>query len=366
MRIICGKLELLEAINIVQKAVSTKTTQPLLEGILFEATDKLKLTGNNQEIGIECFVDADIRNEGAIVISSKTIGDIIRKMPVADVSIEIKEQDNIIVECENSYFKIKGLNAEGFPVIPSIEKKSAIKINEKMLRDMIKQTIFAASVEENKTLFSGILIESINNCLSLVALDTSIMALRKNESINDFEEFSAIIPQKTLNELSKILINDDSEVNIQCSNNQVLFEMNNCKLISKLIEGTFFKYNSLIPSEYMTRIKIKTKELLYSIERASLLSIEEKKQPVIVNIKNDLLLMRSNSNIGNVREEIFIEVYGSNIEIGFNPKYFIDILKVIDDEEIFLNFTSEVGPCIIKPVEKDNFTYMILPVRIKE
>lgn len=365
MRVICSRTNLMEGINIVQKAVSTKTTLPILEGILLEASQEFKLTGNDLEIGIECLVDADIQSQGSIVLNSKMLGDIVRRLPDSEVLLDVKENNLVIIECENSHFELKGLPASGFPALPSIVKQNTFVISQKLVRDMIKQTIFAISVDENRPILTGSLIECKNRELTFVSIDGFRLALRKNDIDADIANFNVVVPGKTLNEIVKILQAVDDEVTIYTSNNQILFDLGKCKVVSRLLEGEYLNYKNIIPQDHETRVKVQTKELLSSIERASLITMEEKKYPVKFTIADDKIVMSSNTDIGAVREELRVEMTGNRLEVGFNPRYFIDALKVVEDEVVEIFFTSSVGPCTLRPVEGAGFAYMILPVRIK-
>ena len=365
MKLICSKEYLLDGINIVQKAVSAKTTLQILEGILLEAEDTLKLTGNDLEIGIECLVEADIKEKGTIVLNSRMFGEIIRKLPNSDVLIEVKQNNMVIIECENSHFELKGLPSSGFPALPTIEKQNSFSIPQKVLRDMIKQTIFAISIDENRPTLTGSLFEYDGNILTIVSIDGFRLALRKSEIAGGEQAFSVIIPGKTLNEISKILQPVDESAIVSTSKNQILFDLGNCKIVSRLLEGEFMNYKNVIPTEFGTTTQIDTKNLTSSFERASLITMDEKKYPVKLAIDDESLIISSNTEIGAVREEIKVDLNGSRLEIGFNPKYFIDALKAIDEEMININFTSSIGPSTITPIDGNNFIYMILPVRIK-
>ncbi|MCR4436527.1 MAG: DNA polymerase III subunit beta [Clostridiales bacterium] len=365
MRVICSKENLMEGINIVQKAVSSKSALPILEGILIEADGELKLTGNDLEIGIECFVEADIKETGSIVINSKMFGDIVRRLPEAEVLIEVKDNHVVVIECENSHFEIKGLSSEGYPEVPSIAKENTFSISQRIVRDMIRQTLFAVSIDENRPILTGSLVECREGKLTFVSIDGFRLALRQYETESKDIEFSVVIPGKTLNEVLKILQPLDTSLSIYSSNNQIMFDMGRCRVVSRLLEGEYLNYRSIIPKEYETKVRVNTREMLSSIERASLITVEEKKYPIKISISDDKLVVTSNTDIGNVREELRIEMDGKKMDIGFNPRYFIEALRVIEDETIEIFFTSSIGPCTLRPVEKDAFAYMILPVRIK-
>jgi DNA polymerase-3 subunit beta len=364
MKIICSKENLVNGINIVQKAVSTKTTMPILEGILFEANDNLVLTGNDLQIGIECIVEADIREQGSIVINSRIIGDIVRRLPNSEILIEVKENNEVIIECERSHFTIMGLEAEGFPDLPYIDRENEFKISKNIVRDMVRQTIFAVSLDENRPILTGTLIECKNGQITFVSIDGFRMAVRRENISNSDAELNVVIPGKTLNEIVKIIEPDDENISIYSSKGLVLFDMGNCKLVSRLLEGEYLNYNSILPEENETKIRVDTKKILNSIERAALvIPSDERRFPISLLIKDDNMIITASTEIGTVKEEIKVETDGKELDIGFNPRYFIDALKVIENEKVNIFFTSSIGPCTIRPIEGDSFVYMILPVR---
>lgn len=363
MKIICEKNKLVNAINIVQRAVPSKTT-PILEGILLQADENLKLTGNDLEMGIECVIDAEILEKGEVVIDSKLFGDIIKKMPNSNVNIEKDEKENVKITCKNSKFEIKGKPGESYPRIPEIEKDKSLKVCQAVMKDMIRQTIFAVGEDENRPILTGVNIEAKNGLLTLITIDGFRLALRKY-IIDDIDtDMNVIVPGKTLGEIGRILEPVDDEITIYAAKNQIMFDVGDTKVVSRLLEGEYFKYDNLIPEEYETKIRINTKDFLDSIERvAILISSGEATYPINVLLNFDKVIITTNTNIGNAREEIMIEVIGNDMEVKFNPKYFIEALRVIDEENINVAFSSDVGPCVIRSVDKDTFTYMLLPLR---
>lgn len=367
MKFICSKQALSDSISTVQKAVSTKTTFPILEGILIECSSKLKMTANDLELCIECYTDADIIKEGSIVVNSRMFGDIIRKLPDSEVLVELRDNDIIYIECEKSHFEIKGLSTNGFPEIPDVEAENTIYISQKILKEMIRQTIFAVSSDENRPILTGSLVEYQNKSLTIVSIDGFRLALRKNNiNIAQNLSFDSVIPGKTLNEVMKILQPIDDEITIYSSQNNIVFDMKNCKVSSRLLKGEYLKYKNLILDDCEIEVMVNTKDMLAGVERASLVTLDEKKCPVIFDINEDRIILYSNTSIGSVREEISVEGKGNQVNTGFNPKYFIDALKAIENEKIVMRFTSNVGPCTLTPVASDDFVYMVLPVRLSE
>lgn len=368
MKIICSKENLLEGINIVQKAVSSKTTLPILEGILIEAGDRVKLTSNDLEIGIECYVEADVREQGAIVLNARMFGEIIRRFPDAEVLIEVRENNNVVIECENSKFEIRGLDAEGFPALPTIEKKDGIKISQGLLKDMIRQTIFAVSTDENRPMLTGSLFEYKDGKFTIVSIDGYRLAMRCFEPEEGKETESAerklVIPGKTLNEIAKILQQVDDELYIYAAGNQVLFDMGNCIVTSRLLEGEYLNYMSIFPKDHETKVTVNTKDLLSCFERASLvITGEERRYPVNLDITEEKMIITANTEAGNVREELRTDMEGNLLEISFYHRFFIEALRAIDNEMIDIYFTTSLGPCTIKPLQGNDFAYLILPIR---
>lgn len=361
MRIITNKNILMNSINIVQKAVPSKTTLPILEGILFTAeSGKLTLTSTDLELGIETSIDVDVIEAGSLVMASNTIGDIVRKLPDSDV--EIVTKDNfIVVKCEGSEFEILGLSKEEFPELPSIDKDHELTMPAPTLKEMIRQTIFAVSNDEIRPILTGALLEVTGEKMTMVALDGYRMAVKTSNILNN-KSIKAVIPGKTLSELGKILDDTEGTVNIFISKNQILFNTGDTVITSRLLEGEFIDYQQLIPDEYKIKIKTKRTEFLDACDRAALFA-RESNSNIRFEIFDDIMNIRSNSEKGNVHEELKITKDGDDLEIAFNPRFFIEALKVINSEEIEAEFTTGVSPSIIRPVGDMDFLYLVLPVR---
>lgn len=366
MKIICSKENLVAAINTVQKAVATKTTLPVLEGILIEAEDNVKLLATDLEIGIEYFLEADIVDKGCVVIDSKILGDIARKLPDSEICIESNSENNMVkIECEASVFEISGKSASGYPTLPEIERNSAFTIQASTLKEIIKQTIFAVSTDEKRPILTGSLFELQNGVLHVVSIDGFRLALKRETVSNEYGDFSVVVPGKALNEIVKIIEPSDSEISIYQSYSQVLFDLKRCRIYSRLLEGEFLNYDNIIPKEFSIDVRVDSKQLLYAIERVSLLTRDDRKYPIRLLVEPDKLSIKTNTDLGSAREEIAAETSGNELEIGFNPKYLLDSLKVIEEEKICIGFTSNIGPCVIKPLEGQGFLHMILPVRLQ-
>lgn len=363
MKIICSKSSLLKSVNISLKAVPSKTTMPILECILIDATSsQIKFTTNDMELGIETIVDGTISEKGMIALDAKIFYEIIRRLPDNDVTISTDENFNTTIICEKAKFNIPGKSGEDFAYLPVIEREESITISQFTLKEMIRQTIFSIAVNENNKLMTGELFEIKDNFLKVVSLDGHRIAIRKMELKREYSDRKVIVPGKTLNEISKILSGEvDSQVSIFFTENHILFEFDQTMVVSRLIEGEYFKIDQMLSSDYETKVKINKRELLDCIDRATLLIKEGDKKPIIIDIRDDSMELKIKSQIGSMDEEIFIAKEGKDLLIGFNPKFLIDALRVIDDEEVELYFMNAKAPCFIKD-EAQSYIYLILPV----
>lgn len=371
MKLVCQKDKILKALNSVIKAVASKTTMPILEGILIRTNDnEIKLTTYDLEIGIEYIMEAEVKEQGCTVVNAIMFSEIIRKLPDTEINITINESNLLVIECEGSLYKLATMNPEEFPELPKIEVENAITIEQNTLRNMIRKTIFATSIEENRPIFTGCLFQTIDNKLNVVAVDGFRLAWNSTILNNKTNTFSAVIPGKTLNEVNKIISDSFDPIQIGVSKNQALFEMDNCKIVTRLLDGEFLNYQNVIPEKWETRVRANKNNLQDCFERISLISAssteKEKKYPVKVMVDIGKVTISCTNQTGDAKEELYVSTEGTNLEAGFNPKYFLDALKVIEDEEIFVDFGSNISPCVIRPVGEEDYTYMILPIRLKE
>ena len=365
MKLTFQKTALLNGINIVLKAVPSKTTMPILECILIDAsTDEIKLTANDMELGIETKVEGDILEKGKIALDAKLFSEIARKLSDSDslVTIESDEKFNTVIACENSVFKIQGKDGEEFSYLPYIERNKNITLSQFSLKEVIRQTIFSISVNDSNKMMTGELFEVNGDTLRVVSLDGHRMAIRKIVLKDEYESTKVIVPGKTLNEISKILTGDnEKEVHIFFGANHILFEFDDTIVVSRLIEGEYFKVDQMLSSDYATKVTLNKKDFLDSIERAIILIRENDKKPIILNIEDSKMSLKLNSSFGTMNAEILIHKTGQDLMIGFNPKFLSDALRIIDDEEVTLYMMNAKSPCFIKD-EEENYIYLILPV----
>ena len=338
MKLICSKQNLLYGVNIVSKAVPTRTTMAILECILIDASaNEIKLTANDMELGIETKIEGQIEERGIIALDAKIFSEIVRKLPDSDVTIETDSNFKTTITCEKAKFNIVGKSGDDFSYIPFIERNESVHISQFTLKEVIRQTIFSIADNDNNKLMTGELFEINENELKVVSLDGHRISIRKIQLKENYEHKKVVVPGKTLQEVSKILPgNADSEVDIYITENHIVFEFDNTTVVSRLIEGEYFKIEQMLSSDYETKVKINKRELLDCIDRATLLVKEGDKKPIIMNVTDDSVQLKINSFIGSMDEEIDVKKDGKDILIGFNPKFFIDALRVIDDEEVAL------------------------------
>lgn len=363
MKIVCSKSELVKGVNIVSKAVPTRTTMAILECILIDAsTNEIKLTANDMEIGIETTIEGNIEERGIIALDAKLFGDIVRKLPDNEVTIESDVTYKTTISCEKANFNLVGKSGEDFAAIPMVTRNKPIVISQFTLKEVIRQTIFSIADNDNNKIMMGELFDIKANNLQVVSLDGHRISVRNIELKESYEDKKVIVPGKSLNEISKIIGGSvDEDVNIYISDNHIVFEFDKTTMVSRLIDGEYFKIDQMISSDYDTKLSINKKEILDCIDRATLLVKEGDKKPIIMNITNGNMELSINSVIGSMKEDIEINKEGKDIMIGFNPKFFIDALRVIDEDTIDIYMVNPKAPCYIKDAD-NRYIYLILPV----
>ncbi len=365
MKLIFNNDSLLNGINIVLKAVPSKTPMSILGCILVNASgSEIKLTGNDTELGIETTVDGQILERGMLALDAKLFSEIIRKISSSDDEIVIESDNrmNTTISTTNSVFTIQGRDSEEFSYLPYIEKDNSIQLSQFTLKEVIRQTIFSISPNDSNKMMSGELFEVSGNTLTVTSLDGHRISIRRVTLKEHYKESKVIVPGKTLSEISKILSGDnESVINIFFSQNHILFEFDHTIVVSRLIEGNYFRISQMLSSDYETRLIVNKREFLDYIERATILVRENDKKPLILNVMDHSMQLKLNSSYGMLNAEMMIRKTGKDIMIGFNPKFLIDALRVVDDEEVTIYMTNPRSPCFIKD-DEEQYIYLILPV----
>lgn len=365
MKLVFEKNSLLNGINIVSKAIPSKTTMNILECILIDAsTNEIKLTGNDTELGIETKVEGIVIERGKIALDAKLFYEIVRKLPDGDspVNINSDERLNTTIECESSIFHIQGQDGEEFPYLPYIERDHYISLTQFSLKEAIRQTIFSTAPNDSNKMMGGELLEISENNLKIISLDGHRVSIRNLQMKEDYGNHKVIVPGKALSEISKILNGEnEKEVLIYFSNNQILFEFDDTIVVSRLIEGNYFRIDHMLSHDYQTKIRVNKREFMNTIDRAMTLIRENDRKPLVLHVQENNINLKVKSTIGSMNADLPIVKTGNDIMIAFNPKFLMDALRIIDDEEVDVYMTSSKSPCFIRD-EEETYIYMILPV----
>lgn len=363
MRIKIDKQSLCNAVSIVNHAISSKTTMPILEGIKIKTVNEgVKFTCYDMTLGIETTIPATVSEDGEAVVPGKLFHEISRKLPNdADVDLYF-DNDFVEITCAGSKTKMHVLSVQDFPLLPEIDEENSFEYTQEKIKEMIRKTLFAAAIDESRPILTGILFEIVDNSIKLVSLDGYRMAIAGNDMGENEENTCAVVPSSTLNEVGRILSNEGN-IKISITNSYILFQTDKIKMISRLIEGEYIKYRQIIPTEWQTRFTVSSGELAQSIDRASTIS-SGTNNLVVFNVGLNQVNIDSENELGNVHEIIQTQVEGKEIQIAFNSRYLFDFLKNIENQDICLSFTTNVSPCVITPIKDDDFLYLLLPVRI--
>lgn len=372
MRFICKKNILAANINIVSKAVASKANMPIIECCLLKVDfEGLKLIANNLEMAIETQnIEVEIIEKGEIALEARIFFDIVRRMPGDTVEISCDDKLITTIKSNNSEFKILGTNSDEFPSLPNINLQTGLEnnfiINSEYLKDMIRQTIFSVSTDPSKPVLCGELLEIKDNCAKLVSVDGFRISLKQVKG--DFKlkgkEIKVIISSKVLSDITKI-VNNDEDIKVTLTDKHIIFYLNSSTLYSTIIEGEFINYENMFIKDNTTIIEISKTELLESIERASIISKDNKKNPVKLKLTQGQVIITSNAELGNVYEEVDADQDGPEIEIAFNPRYLTDVLKVIDSEKVKMYFSGTLSPCFIMVPNSEEYKYLVLPLRLR-
>ncbi|OEH56536.1 DNA polymerase III subunit beta [Oceanobacillus sp. E9] len=376
MRFTIQRDKLINGVSNVMKAISARTVIPILTGMKIEVKNHgVTLTGSDSDISIEYYIPTEeegiihVENieEGTVILQAKYFPDIVRKLPESTVDIVVDDQLNVRITSGKAEFNLNGQSAEEYPQLPKVQTENSFELPIDLLKSMIKQTVFAVSTMETRPILTGVNMKLVDNLLSFTATDSHRLARREIPVSNAPMEVSQIVvPGKSLNELNKILADSEETVEISVTNNQILFRTKHLNFLSRLLDGNYPETSRLIPEQSKTKIQVKTKELLGTIDRASLLAKEERNNVVKFNAPgNSMIEISSNSpEVGNVVEEITADqMEGEEVKISFSSKYMIDALKAIEYDEVQIEFTGAMRPFIIRPVGDDSILQLILPVR---
>ena len=359
------KAQLVNALSIVMKAVSTKTSSVILESILISASDnRVVLDATDTELSIQTEVDAVIVKAGGVVLNAKLFSEIVRKFDSTEYLIELDVDNDFktTIKCEQAVFNIMGIDPVEFIPMPKIDRDAFISLSQFSLKEVIRQTEFSTAISDINRMMGGELIDVKNNVAKFVTLDGHRMSIRNIELMGEYEDQKCVVPIKSLQEVMRIIDSDTQKnVNIYFSKDHILFEFDKTLVLSRILDGEFFRIESMLSNDYDTKVNVSRLKLQNAIEQSMILIRENEHKPMILDIENGMLKLSVNSSLGFMDAKVNIEKSGSDLKIAFNPKFLVDALKVIDDDFVNIYFTNAKSPCFIRD-DKNTYTYLILPV----
>ena len=363
MRIVCQKGELQRSVNIVSKAVAAKSPVNTLEGILISTENKdIVLYGSDDTLSIKNSTKAVIIEEGSILLTARLLSEILAKFDDCELTM-YTEENNVIMECGHSRTTLCCMDADQYPAFPQYDKTNGILMFAEKMVSMIDQTVFATSVSEDKPILTGILVEIESKFTRMVALDGYRLAIREENIESTIEHKEVIVPAKSMREVARILPVDESDVRVYFGERMMSIVCGDTEINTRVLQGDYIKYKNIIPADFITRVIVDRLELYNSLDRASIMARQTKTNVVNLNIDGDTLTITSNSEVGKAREELDIGLTGKNLDISFNSRYLLEVLKEIEDEEIVFDLNTAISPCVIRPVSGNSYLYMVLPVK---
>ena len=364
MKFTCERDGLMSAIQVVQRAMPARSTLAALEGIHIRAEgDRLHLTCSDLVLCIQSQVPALVENEGMAVMPGRLFAELVRKLPQGSIHVQM---DNLSVKiaCGKSLTTLQSMDPAEYPEMPSVEEAKPLNIKQGSLKEMIRQTLFAVAMDETRPILTGELIEVEGEELRLVALDGYRLSLRKESVSSEGGDMQFVVPSKSMAEIAKLFEDSDQPATIALGENLAVVSLGDTKVITRLLQGEYIKYRQILPSEWQSRARVNAGQLTEAVERASLLAREGKNKLIKLQVENEAIIVTAESERGQVYEDLPVHLTGKELEIAFNSRYLLDVLRVISDEEIYLDFISNLSPCVIRPVEGEGYLYLILPVRL--
>ena len=365
MKFTVNKSDITEAVGNIQRAVSTKTSIPALEGILLGAGEEgLELCAYDLELGITTVIPAFVVEPGRAVLSAKLFSDIVRRTPAETITITVDEKNMATLESGYSRFSIIGIPAEEFPELPKLTDSTQFSMAGSVLKSMIRQTLFAIAESDAKPIHQGSLFNLENGMMDVVSVDGYRLAVRR-EPVEFSDSLDFVVPGKTLSEILKLIKETDDPVEISAGRRHILFKIDNYTVISSLLEGEFLNYKAAIPPESQTEVVLKTREAIDSVERVSLLITDRLKSPVRCLFNENEIKLNCTTSMGRASDQIDVEMTGQSVEIGFNNRYLLEALRNTECDEVKVQLGGPLSPMKVVPKEGDSFLFLVLPVRLK-
>jgi len=365
MKAICARKDLHEGVQTVSRAVAGRSALPILNNVLIRTEDaNLRLMSFDLEMGIECTISAKVETEGALTVPARLLGEFLSTLPESDVVISVDEQNAVNLKCEKSDYTILGLPPEEFPALPDVPDDRSFEISQAILKDMIKQTIFAISPDESRAILTGVLLILQGDEIQLVSTDSHRLAVRKSAVAKAAGEASSIVPGRALAELGRMLEEEDTGVVVSIADSQIKFQVDGTTVVSRLIEGQFPNYDRVIPKECDKKLTMPAEEFLARVRRASIVARENANRLILRSEGDRLVVTAESGDVGKAYEELEVVKEGEDVEIAFNAKYLLDYLSVVDTEGIYMELSAALNPGVLKQVGKDDYLYVLMPMQV--
>lgn len=365
MRILCDRQALVDAVGSVQRAVASKSALPELEGILMKASGtSLFLAGYDMELGITTTIEAEVSEPGEMVLTAKLFSEIIRKLPGEEVSIIANENKNTTIRSGSSEFTIIGFSSEMYPELPTIKDGAAVTLPQNVLKSMIRQTLFAVAQTDTRPVHTGVKFELENQVLKLIAVDGSRLAIR-SEPVKTSEILNFVVPGKTLNEILKLLDDEDDPLYITVGTRHIILEIGGYSVFSRLLDGEFLPYRKAIPNDCTTSLRVNTRAMIDAVDRASLVINDRTKSPLICRFKDDEISVSCITALGSASDTVSAKIEGRQEEMGFNSRFLLEALRNSECDEILIELSGAQSPMVLKPTHGEDFLFLVLPVRLK-
>lgn len=365
LKVICGRKELYEGVQTAARAVSPRTSLPILGHLLIKAEDdKLTIAATDLEIGMECVVDGKISEEGALTVPARVLTEVLASLPDTGVELSVDETNTVSVKCGTSDFSILGLPPEEFPILPEVREEVRFVIESDVLKEAVKKTSFAISPDESRAILTGVLMQVTDAGLKLVATDTHRLCVQDCPLVESVGTVNAIVPGRAMNELTRIIPESLDKVEVTISASQVKFDVGNTYLISRLIEGQFPNYERVIPQEFNKKITVPTGQFLNSVKRVAIVARENSQRMMVMSENGTLTITAESGSVGRAHEEVEVLIEGEDIKMAFNARYLLDVLGVLDTEAIEMELTGDVSPAVIKPQGSEDYTYVLMPMQL--
>jgi DNA polymerase-3 subunit beta len=365
VKVICARKDLHEGVQTAGRAVSPRTSLPILGHLLIKAEeDTLRIAATDLEIGMECVVDARVLEPGSLTAPAKVITEILAALPDTDVALSVDESNTVSLKCGTSDFSILGLPAEEFPMLPEVREEVKFTIENDLFKEGIAKTSFAISADESRVILTGILMQVNGDTLKLVSTDTHRLCVFECHIADSEGALNAIVPGRALAELSRI-VPEGGTISVGISQNQVMFKLSDTVLISRLIEGQFPNFERVIPQEYRKKLTIPTEQFLQSMKRVEIVARENEHRATVQTQDGTLVLTAESEKVGSAHEEVEVLKEGDDLKMAFSARYLLDVLNVVDVEAIEAEFSGDSSPVAIRPQGQDNYVYVLMPMQLQ-